>query len=242
LRKRLPKARGHLARPGVAATSGTILGSAPRAKRRRNDMTAPAEKPSAAVRERRNGSPVPRTVDELTAQNVALIHRLEAAAFTDRGRFELLADGVARFAGNAVFLLVHVAWFAAWIAVNTWPSLRHFDPYPFTFLTLIVSLEAIFLSAFILISQKRAAEISDRRNQLDLQINLLTEQENTRVLKVLGAIAKKLGVDVTDDPSAEVLEQSTRPDKLVEQIVKAQEPKAPKGGGEEAEEKPPTQR
>jgi uncharacterized membrane protein len=82
---------------------------------------------------------------------------------------------------------------------------------------------AIFLSSFILISQKRAALISERRNQLDLQINLLTEQENTRMLKVLGAIAAKLGVSVSDDPSTEVLEQATRPDKLVEQIDRAQQ-------------------
>ena len=96
------------------------------------------------------------------------------------------------FAGSALFLALHVAWFAAWIVINVSPGIGHFDPFPFTFLTLVVSLEAIFLSSFILISQKRAALISERRNQLDLQINLLTEQENTRMLKVLGAIANKL--------------------------------------------------
>jgi uncharacterized membrane protein len=118
---------------------------------------------------------------------------------------------------------LHVVWFTAWIAINVSPGIGHFDPFPFTFLTLVVSLEAIFLSSFILISQKRAALISERRNQLDLQINLLTEQENTRMLKVLGAIATKLGVSVSDDPSTEVLEQATRPDKLVEQIDRAQQ-------------------
>ena len=117
---------------------------------------------------------------------------------------------------------MHVVWFGIWIAYNVTPGVGHFDPFPFTFLTLVVSLEAIFLSAFILMSQKRAAQISDRRNQLDLQINLLTEQENTLMLKVLGAIAKNLGVAVTDDPSSEVLAQATRPDKLVEQIERAQ--------------------
>jgi uncharacterized membrane protein len=168
----------------------------------------------------------PRTVDELTAQNVAAIHRLEAAAQAHRGRIDLMADHVSRFAGSALFLALHVGWFTAWVLVNVVPGLRHFDPFPFTFLTLVVSLEAIFLSSFILISQNRAAEVSERRNQLDLQINLLTEQENTRVLKMLGAISKKLGVVVADDPSAEVLEQATHPDKLVEQIAKAQEPPA----------------
>jgi uncharacterized membrane protein len=169
------------------------------------------------------GTPTPpRSVDELTAQNVAAIHRLEAAALAHRGAIDLFADRIAGFAGSALFLLMHVVWFALWIGINVMPGNRHFDPFPFTFLTLVVSLEAIFLSSFILISQNRAARVSERRNQLDLQINLLTEQENTRMLKVLSAVAEKLGVAVTDDPSAEVLEQATRPDKLVEQIEKAQ--------------------
>jgi len=162
-------------------------------------------------------------IEELTAQNVAAIQQLESAALSHAGLMDAVADRIAHFAGSALFLAMHVVWFAAWIAINVSPGIGHFDPFPFTFLTLVVSLEAIFLSSFILISQKRAALISERRNQLDLQINLLTEQENTRMLKVLGAIAAKLGVSVSDDPSTEVLEQATRPDKLVEQIDRAQQ-------------------
>lgn len=164
----------------------------------------------------------PRTVEELTEQNVAAIHQLESAALSDSTAMDLLADRIAGFAGSAVFLVMHVVWFTFWVGYNVAPRVAHFDPFPFTFLTLVVSLEAIFLSAFILTSQKRAALVSERRNQLDLQINLLTEQENTRMLKVLGAIAKKLDVEVADDPSSEVLEQATRPDKLIEQIERAQ--------------------
>jgi uncharacterized membrane protein len=187
-------------------------------------MKSPAPpRPHGAARPAAETPRPPRSVDELTAQNVAAIHRLEAAALAHRGPIDLFADRIAGFAGSALFLLMHVVWFALWIALNVMPGNHHFDPFPFTFLTLVVSLEAIFLSSFILISQNRAARVSERRNQLDLQINLLTEQENTRMLKVLGAVAAKLGVAVTDDPSAEVLEQATRPDKLVEQIEKAQE-------------------
>ena len=179
--------------------------------------------PSKHERKKGKRPPPPRTVEELTERNVTAIQQLESAALSHGGRMDQLADRIASFAGSTLFVALHVAWFAAWIVINVSPGIGHFDPFPFTFLTLVVSLEAIFLSAFILISQKRAALISERRNQLDLQINLLTEQENTRVLKMLGAIAKKLGVVVADDPSAEVLEQATRPDKLVEQIAKAQE-------------------
>jgi uncharacterized membrane protein len=96
----------------------------------------------------------------------------------------------------------------------------HFDPFPFTFLTLIVSLEAIFLSTFILISQNHETRLSERRNQLDLQINLLSEQENTKMLRILERIAKKVGARTDDDPHLQVLEQATQPEKLVDQIEK----------------------
>ncbi len=97
-------------------------------------------------------------------------------------------------------------------------SPKGFDPYPFPLLTLIVSLEAIFLSTFILISQNRDVRLSERRSQLDLQINLLTERENTKMLTMLKQIADKVGADVSQDPSLTVLEQVTEPAKLVEQI------------------------
>ena len=106
---------------------------------------------------------------------------------------------------------VHLIWFGGWVLINVLPSVRHFDPFPFTFLTLVVSLEAIFLSAFILISQNHETRLSERRNQLDLQTNLLTEQENTKMLKMLERMAQKIGANTEDDPSVQVLEQSTRP-------------------------------
>jgi uncharacterized membrane protein len=103
------------------------------------------------------------------------------------------------------------------------PGISHFDPFPFNFLTLIVSLEAIFLSTFILISQNHETRLSERRNQLDLQVNLLSEQENTKMLTILERIATKVGVSTDDDPSVQVLEQSTRPEKLVDQIEQARQ-------------------
>jgi uncharacterized membrane protein len=119
------------------------------------------------------------------------------------------------------FVTIHVLLFAAWIAFNVLPGLQHFDPYPFTFLTLVVSLEAIFLSTFILISQNYDMRISERRNQLDLQINLLAEQENTKMLQMLERIARKLGADDCDDQQVRALEEATRPESLIEQIEEA---------------------
>ncbi len=117
-----------------------------------------------------------------------------------------------------LFLWVHVAWFAIWIFTNSMLRGRAIDPFPFSLLTLTVSLEAIFLSTFILISENRQALVDERRSHLDLQINLLAEQENTKMLKLLKEIAQKVGVESHDDPEIAVLEQATLPHKLLEQI------------------------
>ncbi|MBI2801109.1 MAG: DUF1003 domain-containing protein [Gammaproteobacteria bacterium] len=132
---------------------------------------------------------------------------------------ERVAKFIAAFCGSVNFVWLHVAWFGAWIILNL-SSLFPFhpDPFPFTFLTLVVSLEAIFLSAFILISQNRETRIAERRSRLDLQINLLTEQENTTMLKMLVRIAEKIGADVDSDQVLSVLAASTRPGKLIDQI------------------------
>lgn len=162
-----------------------------------------------------------RSMDDLTGKNVAAMRRLEELADTERSFSDKVAAFVATFCGSITFVWIHVALFAAWLAFNTLPGLPHFDPYPFTFLTLCVSLEAIFLSAFILISQNYEMRISDRRNQLDLQINLLTEQENTKMLQLLEAIAHKVGCGLEDDPEIRALEQATRPETLARQIEEA---------------------
>lgn len=163
----------------------------------------------------------PRSMDDLTGKNVAAMRRLEELADAERSFADKAAAFVATFCGSITFVWVHVAIFAAWLLFNTLPGLPHFDPYPFTFLTLCVSLEAIFLSAFILISQNYEMRISDRRNQLDLQINLLAEQENTKMLQLLEAIAHKVGASGGDDPEIRALEQATRPETLARQIEEA---------------------
>ncbi len=163
----------------------------------------------------------PRTVEALTELNVRAILQLERSARANLPPAVRVANSVASFCGTIHFIWLHVAWFGSWIVFNAWPGMPHFDPFPFTFLTLVVSLEAIFLATFILISQNEETRVTERRNALDLQINLLTEQENTKMLRMLDAIAAKLGVDMEDDPTLSVLEQSTRPEQLAEQIERA---------------------
>lgn len=156
--------------------------------------------------------------DLLTQQNVEAILQMEEAAKGERTRSDLVAEAIANFCGSMVFVWVHVVWFGLWLVINLVPGIPHVDPFPFTFLTLVVSLEAIFLSTFILISQNHDTRISERRNHLDLQINLLSEQENTQMILMLRAIAEKLGVEVPKDFHLEALSEKTQPEKLARQI------------------------
>ena len=158
------------------------------------------------------------SAEQLTEQNVEKITRLEEAAREQRTRTDRMAEKIARFCGSMTFVWVHVVWFGGWILFNVTPGIRHVDPFPFTFLTLIVSLEAIFLSTFILISQNQDSRISERRSHLDLQLNLLSEQENTKMIVMLHAIAAKVGADLTQDPHLEALSEETEPERLIEQI------------------------
>jgi uncharacterized membrane protein len=163
------------------------------------------------------------SVDQLTQRNVEAVLNLEEAAKEQRTRSELVAERIAKFCGSMRFVWVHVIWFSGWVFFNLMPGIKHIDPFPFTFLTLVVSLEAIFLSTFILISQNHDTQISERRNHLDLQINLLSEQENTKMIHMLQAIADRVGVDLSNDSELEKLRQETQPEKLVEQIEQREE-------------------
>ncbi|MEJ8838594.1 DUF1003 domain-containing protein [Ramlibacter sp. AN1133] len=163
----------------------------------------------------------PRTVADLTRENVQAMRKLEQVAITKRNAADRIAEFVARFCGSITFVWIHAAVFAFWIAWNAMPRVPHFDPYPFTFLTLVVSLEAIFLSSFILISQNYEMRVTERRSQLDLQINLLAEQENTKILQILDRMSRKMGLTEEVDPEVEVLEQATRPETLARQIEDA---------------------
>ena len=154
----------------------------------------------------------------MTEKNVETVKRLEEAARNQRTPTDRLAEKIASFCGRMTFVWVHVLWFGSWIILNVVPGIPHVDPFPFTFLTLIVSLEAIFLSTFILISQNLDSRISERRSHLDLQLNLLSEQENTKMIFMLHAIAEKVGADLSQDPQLQALSEETQPERLIEQI------------------------
>jgi uncharacterized membrane protein len=136
---------------------------------------------------------------------------------------ERLADVITGFSGRMGFVYLHVVWFAGWIAWNLGAfGGKPFDPFPFGLLTMIVSLEAIFLSTFVLISQNRISAESERRASLDLQIGLLTEHELTRALKMLDEVQDHLGIAQDPDTDLEELEAEVRPEDVLEEIEAAE--------------------
>ncbi|MDB6024621.1 MAG: hypothetical protein JWM68_844 [Verrucomicrobiales bacterium] len=135
-----------------------------------------------------------------------------------------VSDAITQFVGSMRFVYLHLAVYGAWIAVNLpWaPDWLRFDP-TFVILAMEASVEAIFLSTFILISQNRMQAMSERRNDLDLQISLLSEHEITRLITLVKAIAEKLEVQESHDPELNELEQDVHPERVLERIEEAEE-------------------
>jgi uncharacterized membrane protein len=159
---------------------------------------------------------------DITRRNVQTVRELEALAVSDPSFADRCASFVARFCGSIWFVWAHALLFGGWIVVNSVPGLPHFDRYPFTLLTMFGSLESIFLASFILISQNYAMRLSERRAQLDLQVNLLAEQEATKTLQLLEQVARAVGAASTRDPEVQALAEATRIDSLARQIDETQ--------------------
>jgi uncharacterized membrane protein len=130
-----------------------------------------------------------------------------------------LADGITRFTGSMPFVYLHLAVFGAWILVNLeWlPILPAFDP-TFVILAMFASVEAIFLSTFVLISQNRMAALADKRADLDVQISLLTEHEITRMITLVQAMAQRIGIEQANDPELPELAKDVHPEKVLDEM------------------------
>jgi uncharacterized membrane protein len=147
-------------------------------------------------------------ISEPAARNIEAIAALERDALHERSRVDRFTGAVTAAAGSPAFLLLHAVWFTGWIVLNT-ARRPAFDPYPFGLLMLIVSLEAIFLSAAVLMTQNRMQRQADKRAHLDLQVNLLAEQELTTMLKMLTAIGQRLDVTEARDGAVAQLAKDT---------------------------------
>ena len=130
-----------------------------------------------------------------------------------------LADAVTRATGSLGFVCFHLLLFGFWIVLNIWSvfGIPAFDP-SFTILAMAASVEAIFLSTFVLITQNRMAAAAEKRAELDLQISLLAEHEITKTAELVAAIAERLGIDAAADPEVAEITQDVIPEAVLDEI------------------------
>ena len=152
-------------------------------------------------------------------KNIDTILEMEKEAIQSRSAAEHVADKITTFAGSTPFIIIHIIWFALWVILNSGViGFAPFDPFPYSFLTLVVSLEAIFLTLLVLMSQNRMTKEADKRAHLDLQINMLAEQETTYILRTVQKIAQHLGLEEEMDDSLKELCEETDVNRVAQTI------------------------
>jgi uncharacterized membrane protein len=166
-----------------------------------------------------SGSERPRLAT-VVHRNIGALLEMRQRHEAQKSREDRIADRITAFAGSMRFVYFHAALLAVWIVLNLGivSGLRPFDPYPFVMLATLASIEAIFLSTFVLVSQTRMSEEADRRADLDLQISLLAEHEITRLIRMVDAVSRRLDVDREAPGDLEELKQEVPPEVLLEEI------------------------
>jgi uncharacterized membrane protein len=166
--------------------------------------------PTAGARATDMAGVVERNIEALVARR--------AREERTKGLQDRLADAITRFTGSMRFVYLHLVIFGLWIVINLgWLPLRPFDP-SFVVLAMVASVEAIFLSTFVLISQNRMAAQADRRAELDLQVSLLSEHEVTRLLGLVTSIAHHLGIEEARNPELAELARDVAPEKVLDRM------------------------
>jgi uncharacterized membrane protein len=169
-------------------------------------------------------SPEPDSLSSSLRRNIEALEdrrRKETAVAT---REERIAEAITRFTGSMIFVYIHLVLYGSWILVNLGfiPGVPKFDP-SFVVLAMEASVEAIFLSTFVLISQNRMAAAADKRADLDLQISLLTEHEVTKLSELVVAIAERLDIRTDGDPQLQEVQQDVAPEAVLDEIEARQQ-------------------
>jgi uncharacterized membrane protein len=160
-------------------------------------------------------------LSRIIERNIRMMMHLRRKAGDEQTRQDRVSKAITSFSGSMLFVYLHVAWFLVWILANTGQlGMRQFDPFPYGHLATVVSLEAIFLSTLVLITQQGLRAEVEHRANLDLHIGLLAEHELTRVLRMLHAIQEKLGIENHAAIELADLEMETRPEDVLAEIAR----------------------
>jgi uncharacterized membrane protein len=160
---------------------------------------------------------------DVVQHNIRALVEVRRRKDAQRSRSDLLADRISKFIGSMKSAAIHGVLFVCWLLWNVVPWTPKFDPYPFVMLAVLASVEAIFLSTFVLISQNRQAAMNERNAQLDLQVNLLAEHEVTRLIALVEQIARKVGVAVPEGDLKE-LKKDVAPEHVLDEIDRTEGP------------------
>jgi len=151
---------------------------------------------------------------------IGTMRAVKAVHARDRSLIERVADTVSGAASSPIFLFLHVVWFTLWILINYGTlGIKPFDPFPYGLLTMIVSLEAIFLSIFVLMTQNRESYIAELREELSLQVNLRMEQEVTKTLQLVAGLYTRLGHRMGDDPELRDMLEPLKPEEMEKELM-----------------------
>jgi uncharacterized membrane protein len=153
-------------------------------------------------------------------ENIDKIVRAEEDAIRRRTRGEAFAEAIGSFVGTLPFVLLQLLAFIGWVVVNAGmiPGVTVFDPFPYPLLSSVTSLEAVLLAAFVLMKQNRMSVIADRRDHLDLQVNLLTEREATQIIQMLDRLSTHFGVEQHHDADTRELGRHVAVEHLVDEL------------------------
>jgi len=181
-----------------------------------DETAAPTEIPTESVKK---AIAAERRMRRSAGINTAF-RAIKAEHASNRSHMEVLADRMIEFASSTPFLVVHAIIFVAWILWNIrGMPVPQFDPYPYGMLTTIVSLEAIFLSIFVLMTQSRESRIGELREELTLQVNLRIEEEMTKTLHLVAGLYARLGLKMADDPELRAMLEPLDPKRMERELV-----------------------
>ena len=152
----------------------------------------------------------PPKISGSAKSNIQTITNIEQEFVRQRSRVDRFGEIISRYAGSISFAVAQVCGVAGWVAINTgMTTLRPFDPYPFCFLGLLVALESVFLSTFVLMTQRRQAHQAEHWAHLNLQIGLLSEQESTKILQMLTLVCNHMGMKTSQDRELKEMVEKT---------------------------------
>jgi uncharacterized membrane protein len=168
--------------------------------------------------------PPPESLSSALRRNIKALQERRAQEAASATRQERLADAITAFTGSMIFVYLHLVLYGAWIVVNLGvvPEVPKFDP-SFVILAMEASVEAIFLSTFVLISQNRMAAVADKRADLDLQINLLAEHELTKLIEMVEAVTDHLGIKTVAERELREIKKDVAPEAVLSEIEAQQQ-------------------